>query len=53
MEAGATQKSLAVTSLFAKVNNNGNKFNTVNDFSDDIKIKVLVLNARSIVITIC
>jgi len=49
MEAGATQKSLAVTSLFAKVNNNGNKFNRVNDISEDIKIKVLVLNARSIV----
>ena len=49
MEAGATQKSLAATSLIAKVNNKGNKFNTVNDISDDIKIKVLVLNARSIV----
>jgi len=48
MEAGATQKSLAATSLFAKVNNNG-KFNRVNDISKDIKIKVLVLNARSIV----
>ena len=49
MEAGATHKTLNTTSLIAKVNNNGNKFNTVNDISDDIKIKVLVLNARSIV----
>ena len=49
MEAGATQKSLAETSLIAKVNNNGNKFNRVNDISDGIKIKVLVLNASSIV----
>jgi len=48
-EAGTTQKSLAETSLIAKVKNNGNKFNRVNDISEDIKIKVLVLNARSIV----
>jgi len=49
MEAGATQKSLAEASFIAKVNNKGNKLNRVNDISEDIKIKVLVLNARSIV----
>ena len=32
-----------------KINNKGNKLNRVNDISEDIKIKVLVLNARSIV----
>jgi len=49
MEAGATQKSLAEASLITKVNINGNKLNRVNDTSEDIKIKVLVLNAISIV----